>query len=185
MNANINDPTSEYWGWKEPSGLTPLEQVPEVVRLEMLNACKQQQNDTITYLRLPIPSRDRLQQALDATKLWPPCLHSADPSAKVKLPSNEPWSEQEDRALLCIVRNCPDLKKDLIGRYFFMNRPETSADAHWPRLLKQRSKEWDESDDDVLLQLYEKEGEQFGKFATNDFKGKFTAHELEIAYSFA
>jgi hypothetical protein len=68
MDADTNDPMSEDWGWKESNGLTPPEQVPEVVRLEKLRAYKRQRNDTITYLKLLIPSRDRLQQALDATK---------------------------------------------------------------------------------------------------------------------
>jgi hypothetical protein len=136
MGADTNDPMSQDWGWKESNGLTPPEQVPEVVRLEKLRAYKRQRNDTIIYLKLLIPSRDRLQQALDAIKLWPLCLLSADPSAKVKLPPNKPWSEQEDRALLCIVRNCPDLNKDLIGRYFFMNRSEQSVAARWRRVLK-------------------------------------------------
>jgi hypothetical protein len=43
----------------------------------------------------------------------------------------------------------------------------------------------DENDDHALLQLYDKEGEQFEKFARDDFEGKFTGHELEIAYAFA
>jgi hypothetical protein len=66
-----------------------------------------------------------------------------------------------------------------------MDRPETSADARWPRLMKRRRKKWEENDDDAPLQLYETEGEQSEKFARDDFEGKFTAQELEIAYAFA
>jgi hypothetical protein len=143
MASNANDSSSDGWGWKEPTGLAPLEQVPEVMSSEELNVRKKQQNDTMTNLTVPIASRDRLQNALNATKFWPPCLRSADPNARTELPDHTQWTEEEYRALPCIARNCPKLRKDLIEVRFFINRPEQSASARSPSLLKTRTGSWE------------------------------------------
>jgi hypothetical protein len=48
--------------------------------------------------------------------------------------------------------------------------------------LKEFCETWILENNENLLQLFEYEGEQFSKFATDDFGGNCSAFELEIAY---
>jgi hypothetical protein len=67
--------------------------------------------------------------------------------------------EADDRSLLCITRNCRELSHDYIDEKFFQNSADLAVSQCYPILMKKLCETWNPEINELLLQLFEEEGE--------------------------
>lgn len=162
----------------------PLGSIPEVKRLELIAKWSQEQDSVISRVTVSMPAKNKLQEALNQTNLWPRHLQSDDARFEASAGSSA-WSEADSRAILCIVRNCRELTIDLVGLSFFPKRPDYAVPHRFTEMLKVGPPGWDTVDDDVLLGLFEAEGDEFTRFAERNFNKQYRAYQLEAAHAIA
>jgi hypothetical protein len=165
-----------------PSVLEPPNYIEQFKTAQSLLAEKLR---VISTLPITSPEKDKLQEALRITNHWPLYFRSNDGAAKAIKLAGSTWSEEDCRALLCIVRNCYQLNLDTISQLFFPDRGAGAVLARYNPLLNSTKDYWDQADDEKILGLYQQQGEEFEKFAAVDFQGQFSAFDLEKAYGAA
>ena len=161
---------------------------PTVEDLEALAILKKERKDTITSLEISVEARSRLEWALNTAELWPLYFRSHSHEARKTKTTTDQWSEEDSRALLCLVRNfrrfCPKVSLDVIGRKFFPDRGPTAARFYLPRLLDTLPSSWNHGDGAMLIEEYEDIGEPYEEMACGRFVD-YSALELEIALEVA
>jgi len=144
---------------------------------------KQERTNAISNLNIDDASQKRLHAALTTTGLWPRYFLSTDAYARRPLTTDhDPWSEEDRRALLLVMRTVPDIDLKVDGQTLFPNRiPSLAVDTQWKALLCWDVDGWDRANDYDLWQMFVADGEGFKEKARARFGMGFSDFDLERA----
>jgi hypothetical protein len=130
-----------------------------------------------------LPLDEKCTTALDAelSKIgWPISLTKG--GSRTKRPDNMPFDDRDIDALICIKRHINATPTQL--RPFFENQDTKKLANKWRKLKVWAKGEWDQEDDEMLVDLYEVKGKTFTEIAEQKFEA-LGARELQINYVMA
>jgi hypothetical protein len=147
-------------------------------------------NRALETLKLSEDKMDSLATELDLVG-WPSDLMSIpQPIRPKRKAGQDPGSQQDMRALMCLRRHS-DATMQLLGEIFFLDRvnPDRPKIAQgeplrlkWMFLMRKEIPSWNKQNTETLLRLYQEEGKSFGAVGEAKTFGQFTAFDLELLY---
>lgn len=127
-------------------------------------------NRAIAKTKVMMEIRDLLEKALVDTDQWPSWFLSPTSTEATGGKNQTNWTDHDKRALLNIFRHCRPLEYGKICQLYFPDRGSEAVNG------KHRT----------ILDLFDKQGNNFEEFAKAEFEGgRFNAYQVKIANALA